>query len=56
MPIWKAENGRTKREPTPFKGVAGGFVKAVGGSYPNVVGLPLYETANLLRAAGYPIP
>ena len=39
-----------------IQGVAGGFVKMLSGSYPNVVGLPLYETANLLRAAGYPIP
>ena len=39
-----------------IQGVAGGFVKRLSGSYPNVVGLPLYETANLLRAAGYPIP
>ena len=38
------------------QGVAGRFVKWLSGSYPNVVGLPLYETANLLRAAGYPIP
>ncbi len=38
-----------------IQGVAGGFVKRLSGSYPNVVGLPLYETANLLRAAGYPI-
>ena len=39
-----------------IQGVAGGFVKRLSGSYPNVVGLPLYETANLLRAAGFPIP
>ena len=38
-----------------IQGVAGAFVKRLSGSYPNVVGLPLYETVNLLRAAGHPI-
>ena len=38
-----------------IQGVAGGFVKRLSGSYPNVVGLPLYETVNLLRAAGHSI-
>ncbi|MDG2034891.1 MAG: Maf family protein [Rhodospirillales bacterium] len=38
-----------------IQGVAGCFVKRLSGSYPNVVGLPLYETVNLLRAAGHPI-
>lgn len=36
-----------------IQGAAGAFVKRLSGSYPNVVGLPLYETVNLLRAAGY---
>ncbi|WP_343869619.1 nucleoside triphosphate pyrophosphatase [Caenispirillum bisanense] len=35
-----------------IQGLAGAFVKQVNGSYPNVVGLPLLETANLLAAAG----
>lgn len=35
-----------------IQGLAGAFVKQVSGSYPNVVGLPLLETANLLAAAG----
>jgi septum formation protein len=30
------------------------FVRRIGGSYSNVVGLPLRETLSLLRAAGYP--
>ena len=30
------------------------FVRRMGGSYSNVVGLPLRETISLLRAAGYP--
>jgi septum formation protein len=35
------------------QGRAGAFVQALSGSYPAVVGLPLVETVNLLRGAGY---
>ena len=28
------------------------FIKSINGSYSNVVGLPLYETKNLLLSAG----
>jgi septum formation protein len=38
-----------------IQGFAGAFVPWIGGSYTNVVGLPLVETLNLLRGAGYPI-
>jgi septum formation protein len=38
-----------------IQGRAARFVKAVTGSYPNVVGLPLFEVVNLLRGAGYPL-
>jgi septum formation protein len=31
------------------------YVRTIAGSYSNVVGLPLAETRNLLKAAGYPI-
>ncbi len=31
------------------------FVKEISGSYSNVVGLPLSETARLLSGAGYPV-
>jgi septum formation protein len=37
------------------QGLAAVFVKALNGSYSNVVGLPLYETAALLRGLGYPL-
>ncbi len=36
-----------------IQGAAGAFVPRVNGSYPNVVGLPLYETVSLLRGLGY---
>lgn len=35
-----------------IQGRAGGFVPWIGGSYSNVVGLPLVETLGLLAAAG----
>ena len=37
------------------QGLAGSFIVKIVGSYTNVVGLPLYETASLLSGEGYPI-
>jgi septum formation protein len=37
------------------QGIAGSFIVKIVGSYTNVVGLPLYETASLLAGEGYPI-
>lgn len=48
-----------------WQGKAGGYaiqgrmaahVRFLGGSYSGVVGLPLFETAQLLRGLGYPLP
>lgn len=39
-----------------IQGRAGAFVIDIQGSYTNVVGLPLYETATLLRGNGYILP
>jgi septum formation protein len=40
-----------------IQGLAGAFVKSINGSYSNVVGLPLFEVANLLRSQGlFPPP
>lgn len=36
-----------------IQGRAAALVRFIGGSYSNVVGLPLFETAQLLRACGY---
>lgn len=36
-----------------IQGRAGAFVMAIQGSYPAVVGLPLYETLNLLTGLGF---
>jgi septum formation protein len=38
------------------QGRAGRFVLSLQGSYSGVVGLPLYEAANLLCGLGYPLP
>jgi septum formation protein len=39
-----------------IQGAGGAFVLGVSGSVSNVVGLPLAETAALLRRAGFPLP
>ena len=38
-----------------IQGLAGSFVVKIVGSYTNVVGLPLFETVNLLQGEGFPI-
>ena len=38
-----------------IQGIASAFIPFISGSYSNVVGLPLTETANLLIGAGYNI-
>lgn len=39
-----------------IQGRAASFVRWIGGSYSNVVGLPLFEVSSLLRSAGYVLP
>lgn len=38
-----------------IQGIAGCFVVKITGSYSNIVGLPLYETVNLLQGEGYAV-
>lgn len=38
------------------QGLAAAYVRALSGSYSGVVGLPLFETTQLLRGLGYPVP
>ena len=45
--------GRGKAGGYAIQGRAGGFVMALEGSYSAVVGLPLYETLNLLQGRGW---
>jgi len=39
-----------------IQGRAASFIRFLSGSYSNVVGLPLFETAQLLRGLGWPMP
>ena len=39
-----------------IQGAAEGLIAWIGGSHSGVVGLPLYETRALLRAAGFAVP
>ena len=39
-----------------IQGKAGALISDLSGSYTGVVGLPVFETRNLLEAAGYPVP
>ena len=39
-----------------INGAAAGFIRFLSGSFSGVVGLPLFETAQMLRAFGWPIP
>ena len=39
-----------------IQGAAAAHIRFVSGSHSNVVGLPLFETAQLLRGLGYPLP
>jgi septum formation protein len=39
-----------------IQGQAAAFIRFLSGSYSNVVGLPLFETAQLLRGLGWPLP
>jgi len=36
-----------------IQGAAAAFIRALSGSYSGVVGLPLFETASLLRGRGF---
>jgi len=38
-----------------IQGTAEAYISKIIGSYSNVVGLPLFETRNLLQGAGYPL-
>ena len=51
----RSEEWRGKAGGYAVQGLAGMFVRALNGSYSNIVGLPLYETAQMLRGLGYPV-
>lgn len=49
---WQTGEPKDKAGSYAIQGLAGQFVKAIHGSYSAVVGLPLYETAELLSQFG----
>jgi septum formation protein len=49
---WQSGEPQGKAGAYAIQGLGGVFVEAIMGSYTGVVGLPVFETARLLRAAG----
>ena len=53
---WQTGEPQDKAGAYGIQGIAGQFVKQIRGSYSAVVGLPLYETSQLLSAFGVKAP
>jgi septum formation protein len=53
---WASGEPRDKAGGYAIQGLGAVFVKQLHGSYSGVMGLPLYETAELLQAAGIRLP
>lgn len=51
---WESGEPRDKAGAYAIQGKGAVFIESLSGSYSGVMGLPLYETAELLRAAGVP--
>jgi len=51
---WESGEPHDKAGGYAIQGLAAAFIESLQGSYSGVMGLPLFETANLLRAAGVP--
>lgn len=56
MNYWQTGEPQDKAGSYGIQGIAGQFVKQINGSYSAVVGLPLYETAQLLAEFSFPTP
>ena len=56
MNYWQTDEPKDKAGSYGIQGIAGQFVTSIQGSYSAVVGLPLYETAQLLAKHGCPSP
>ena len=52
---WAAGEPQGKAGAYAIQGLGAVFVSNISGSYTGVMGLPLYETAEMLRAAGVPV-
>jgi septum formation protein len=55
LAYWHSGEPRDKAGAYGIQGRGGAFVTAISGSYSGVVGLPVYETVQLLRAVGIDI-
>lgn len=51
---WQSGEPKDKAGAYAIQGKGAVFIESLSGSYSGVMGLPLYETAQLLRAAGVP--
>lgn len=49
---WRSGEPRGKAGGYAIQGIAAAFIRSIEGSYSGVMGLPLYETAALLKQAG----
>lgn len=52
---WHSGEPGDKAGSYAIQGLGGAFVESISGSYSGVVGLPVYETVQLLEAAGIPL-
>lgn len=52
---WHSGEPRDKAGSYGIQGLGGAFVERIAGSYSGVVGLPVFETAALLKRAGIPL-
>jgi septum formation protein len=52
---WQSGEPQGKAGAYAIQGLGAVFVRDLAGSYTGVMGLPLYETAELLRNAGIPV-
>ena len=52
---WETGEPRDKAGAYAVQGFAAVFIESLAGSYSGVMGLPLFETAQLLQAAGVPL-
>lgn len=53
---WHTNEPQDKAGAYAIQGLAGQFIKAISGSYSSVVGLPLYETSELLTQCNIALP
>jgi septum formation protein len=56
LAYWQSGEPAGKAGAYAVQGLGGIFVSAIRGSYSGVVGLPVFETAELLRGAGIQLP